>query len=292
MADADPSSNRIDLPPHAAMSIDVEDWFQVQNLAGAIPRDSWETRERRVVRNTDRMLEMMAAAGARSTCFVLGWVAERHPDLVRRIAAAGHEVASHGYGHELIYEIGPERFREDIRRAKGILEGITGTRVLGYRAPNFSITDWALDLLAEEGHAYDSSSFPVVAHDRYGRLSNAPRGRCAYQPRPGIDEVCVSSLRIAGRDIPWGGGAWFRLFPYPVFRWGVQRIIDSGKPFVFYIHPWEIDADQPRVRCAKRTHELRHYTNLAACGPRWGKLLRSRPWCTISDLLERGRRSS
>jgi peptidoglycan/xylan/chitin deacetylase (PgdA/CDA1 family) len=169
MTVADPTSDRIDLPAEAAMSIDVEDWFQVQNLAGAIPRDSWETRERRVVANTDRMLGMMAEAGARSTCFVLGWVAERHPDLVRRIAAAGHEVASHGYGHELIYEIGPERFREDIRRAKGILEGITGTRVLGYRAPNFSITDWALDVLAEEGHAYDSSSFPVVAHDRYGR---------------------------------------------------------------------------------------------------------------------------
>jgi polysaccharide deacetylase family protein (PEP-CTERM system associated) len=292
MTVADPTSDRIDLPAEAAMSIDVEDWFQVQNLAGAIPRDSWETRERRVVANTDRMLGMMAEAGARSTCFVLGWVAERHPDLVRRIAAAGHEVASHGYGHELIYEIGPERVREDIRRAKGILEGITGTRVLGYRAPNFSITDWALDVLAEEGHAYDSSSFPVVAHDRYGRLTNAPRGRCAYQPRPGMDEVCVSSLRIAGRDIPWGGGAWFRLFPYPVFRWGVQRIIDSGKPFVFYIHPWEIDPGQPRVRCAKRTHELRHYTNLAACGPRWGRLLRSRPWCTISELLERARRSS
>lgn len=290
MAVMQPSLPRIELPAQAAMSIDVEDWFQVQNLAGSIGRDTWESRERRVVANTDRMLDMMAEAGARSTCFVLGWVAERHPDLVRRIAAAGHEVASHGYGHELIYEIGPERFREDIRRAKGILEGITGTPVLGYRAPNFSITDWALDVLAEEGHAYDSSSFPVVAHDRYGRLTNAPRGRCAYQPRPGLDEVCVSSLRLMGRDIPWGGGAWFRLFPYPVFQWGVQRILSQGRPFVFYIHPWEIDAGQPRVRCARRSHELRHYTNLAACGPRWQRLLRSRRWCTIGELLGQGRR--
>jgi polysaccharide deacetylase family protein (PEP-CTERM system associated) len=278
----------IALPPRAAMSIDVEDWFQVQNLSASIARDSWESRERRVVTNTERMIGMMRRTGARSTCFVLGWVAERHPGLVRDIVAEGHELASHGYGHELIYEIGPDRFREDIRRAKGILESIAGQRVHGYRAPNFSITDWALDILAEEGHSYDSSSFPVIAHDRYGRLADAPRGRSAYQPRPGIEEVCVSSLRIAGRDIPWGGGAWFRLFPYPIFEWGVRRIIRSGRPFVFYIHPWEIDPGQPRVRCARRSHELRHYTNLAACGPRFERLLASRQWCSISELLSTG----
>lgn len=271
-------------PRNAAMSIDVEDWFQVQNLSGSIPRDSWDSRERRVETNTRRMLEIMARTGARSTCFVLGWVAERHPGLVREIAAAGHEVASHGYGHELIYDIGPERFREDIRRAKRILEDLVGRRVRGYRAPNFSITDWAIDILAEEGYGYDSSSFPVVAHDRYGRLSVSGGGRAVYEIRPGFREVCVSSLRVAGRDIPWGGGGWFRMFPYPLFRAGVTRFIATGQPYVFYIHPWEIDAGQPRVRCAKRSHAWRHYTNLGACADRWEQLLRSHAWCAIEDL--------
>ena len=271
-------------PRNAAMSIDVEDWFQVQNLSGSIPRDSWDSRERRVETNTRRMLEIMARTGARSTCFVLGWVAERHPGLVREIAAAGHEVASHGYGHELIYDIGPERFREDIRRAKRILEDLVGRPIRGYRAPNFSITDWAIDILAEEGYGYDSSSFPVVAHDRYGRLSVSGGGRAVYEIRPGFREVCVSSLRVAGRDIPWGGGGWFRMFPYPLFRAGVARFISTGQPYVFYIHPWEIDAGQPRVRCAKRSHAWRHYTNLGACADRWERLLRSHAWCAIEDL--------
>ena len=269
----------------AAMSIDVEDWFQVQNLSGSIPRDSWDAQERRVEQNTRRMLEIMHRTGARSTCFVLGWVAERHPGLVREIAAAGHEVASHGYGHELIYDIGPDRFREDIRRAKRLLEDIVGRPVVGYRAPNFSITDWAIDILAEEGYTYDSSSFPVVAHDRYGRLTKGGNGQVVYEVAPGIREVCVSSLKVVGRDIPWGGGGWFRLFPYGVFQAGVDRIAKSGQPYVFYIHPWEIDPGQPRVRCARRSHGWRHYMNLHKCADRWERLLRSRSWCAIEDLL-------
>ena len=279
--------NKATAPARAAMSIDVEDWFQVQNLAASIPRSSWETQERRVEKNTRRMLDIMARTGARSTCFVLGWVAERHPDLVREIASAGHEVASHGYGHELIYDIGPERFREDIRRAKRILEDIVGKPVLGYRAPNFSITDWAIDILAEEGYAYDSSSFPVVAHDRYGRLSKGGNGKVIYEVAPGMQEVCVSSLKVAGRDIPWGGGGWFRMFPYRVFQGGVDRIVAGGQPYVFYIHPWEIDPGQPRVRCTKRSHGWRHYMNLHRCADRWERLLRSRSWCAIEDLRER-----
>jgi polysaccharide deacetylase family protein (PEP-CTERM system associated) len=274
--------------PDAAMSIDVEDWFQVQNLAGSVPRDSWERQERRVEANTRRMLDIMERTGARSTCFVLGWVAERHPELVREIAARGHEVASHGHGHELIYEIGPERFREDVRRSKAILEDIVGTRVEGYRAPNFSITDWAIDILAEEGYAYDSSSFPVVAHDRYGRLSKGGGGKAIYEIAPGLREVCVSALDVAGKGIPWGGGGWFRLIPYPLFSAGVSRFIATGQPYVFYIHPWEIDPGQPRVRCAKRSHGWRHYMNLGACAARWERLLASRRWCAIRDLLVAG----
>jgi polysaccharide deacetylase family protein (PEP-CTERM system associated) len=273
----------------AAMSIDVEDWFQVQNLSGSISRVSWDSLESRVEANTRRMLEIMGRTGARSTCFILGWVAERHPDLVRDIASAGHEIASHGYGHELVYDIGPDRFRQDVRAAKRILEDIAGVPVRGYRAPNFSITDWAIDVLAEEGYSYDSSSFPVVAHDRYGRLSVSGGGKAVYDVRPGFKEVCVSSLRIAGKDVPWGGGGWFRLFPYPLFEAGVSRFERSGQPYVFYIHPWEIDPGQPRVRCAKRSHAWRHYMNLGRCADRWERLLKSRQWCAIEDVIEQSR---
>jgi polysaccharide deacetylase family protein (PEP-CTERM system associated) len=272
-------------PSRTAMSVDVEDWFQVQNLAGAIPRSSWDSQECRVVENTRRMLDMMAKSQTRSTCFVLGWVAERHPQLVRDIVAAGHELASHGYGHELVYEIGADRFREDVRRSKRILEDIAGVRVTGYRAPNFSITDWAIDILAEEGYLYDSSSFPVVGHDRYGRLSKGGAGEAIYEISPGFHEVCVSSLSLFGRNIPWGGGGWFRLFPYGLFRVGVDRILASGQPLVFYIHPWEIDPRQPRVKCERRSHAWRHYMNLDRCAGRWERLLAEKKWVAISDLL-------
>jgi polysaccharide deacetylase family protein (PEP-CTERM system associated) len=272
----------------AAMSIDVEDWFQVQNLAGSIPRESWETQERRVEASTERMLEIMRRTGAKSTCFVLGWIAERHPSLVRAIAADGHEIASHGHDHELIYEIGPDRFRADVRRSKAVLEDIVGAKVDGYRAPNFSITDWAIDILAEEGYSYDSSSFPVVAHDRYGRLSKGGAGKTIYELSPGFREVCVSAINVAGKGIPWGGGGWFRLIPYPIFSAGVGRFLSSGEPYIFYIHPWEIDPGQPRVRCVKKSHGWRHYMNLARCAARWERLLASREWCSIRSLLRDG----
>lgn len=274
----------------AAMSIDVEDWFQVQNLQAGVPRSSWDLQDRRVERNTDRMLELMAGAGVKCTCFILGWVAERHPALVKRIASAGHEIASHGWWHELAYEIGPERFRVDVRDSKRLLEDLTGQRVLGYRAPNFSICDWALDVLLEEGYTYDSSSFPVVAHDRYGRLSDVPAGKPVYAARPGLDEVCVSVLKVAGRSLPWGGGGYFRMFPYPIFRAGVRRILQSGTPYVFYIHPWEIDPGQPRVSGIRRDYAFRHYVNLAACDGRFARLLRDFQWTTIADLMSRIRR--
>jgi polysaccharide deacetylase family protein (PEP-CTERM system associated) len=274
----------------AAMSIDVEDWFQVQNLQAGVPRSSWDLQDRRVERNTDRMLELMAGVGVKCTCFILGWVAERHPALVKRIASAGHEIASHGWWHELVYEIGPERFRVDVRDSKRLLEDLTGQRVLGYRAPNFSICDWALDVLLEEGYAYDSSSFPVVAHDRYGRLSDVPAGKPVYAARPGLDEVCVSVLKVAGRSLPWGGGGYFRMFPYPIFRAGVRRILRSGTPYVFYIHPWEIDPGQPRVSGIRRDYAFRHYVNLAACDGRFARLLRDFQWTTIADLMSRIRR--
>lgn len=278
----------------AGMSIDVEDWFQVENLRAVIARDSWETQERRVERNTDRMLELMADRGIRCTCFILGWVAERCPALVRRIAEAGHEIASHGYGHDLIYSLNPEQFRADIIRARDLLENLSGARVRGYRAPSFSITDWAIDILRETGIEYDSSAFPTVAHDRYGRLSGMQAGRPIVQLReakdgkPAFHEVCVSCLNIGRKGLPWGGGGYFRLLPYGVFRSGVQRILKHNQPYVFYIHPWEIDPGQPRAaRGLKRSHRFRHYVNLHRCEARWAALLSDFQWMPIGELLQR-----
>lgn len=275
--------------PLAAMSIDVEDWFQVENLKGVVARETWDERELRVERNTDRMLEMMAARNIRGTCFILGWVAEKCPGLIRRIAAAGHEIASHGFGHELIYTLTPEQFREDIRRAKRLVEDLTGARVRGYRAPSFSITDWAIDVLREEGFEYDSSAFPTVAHDRYGKLQGMDAGRPIVEIRPGFWEVCVSTLTLGSRGVPWGGGGYFRLFPYPLFRWGVRRILSRGGPYVFYIHPWEIDPGQPRMKGLKRSHAFRHYNALSACEGRFERLLKDFEWTTMAEVLESGR---
>jgi polysaccharide deacetylase family protein (PEP-CTERM system associated) len=230
----------------------------------------------------------MAEHGVRSTCFVLGWVAERCPSLVRRIAAEGHEVASHGYGHEVLKDLAPEDFRTDVRRSKALLEGLTGTAVDGYRAPNFSITDWAIPILLEEGFSYDSSAFPVVAHDRYGRLTGMRPGRAVVELRPGFHEVCVSCLTVRSAGVPWGGGAYFRLIPYPVFRRGVGRILRAQPPYVFYIHPWEIDPGQPRVEGLARGYRFRHYVGLERTERRFAALLGEFGWTTMSELLKAG----
>jgi polysaccharide deacetylase family protein (PEP-CTERM system associated) len=276
--------------PAAAMSIDVEDWFQVENLKSAIRRDSWDSQVLRVEQNTDRMLQLLDTHDAKSTFFVLGWVAERCPHLVRRIAEAGHEVASHGYGHELIYDLTPAAFREDVLRANGLLEDITGAKVRGYRAPSFSITDWAVDILLDVGVEYDSSAFRTIAHDRYGKLSGMSAGQPVIKLRSGFTEVCVSSLNVASYPLPWGGGGYFRMIPYPIFSRGVRQILRSGTPYVFYIHPWEIDAGQPRVPAShlKRSHRLRHYVNIDRCQARWTRLLADFEWISIADLLSRG----
>jgi polysaccharide deacetylase family protein (PEP-CTERM system associated) len=271
--------------PKAALSIDVEDWFHVHNLEAVVARDTWDQRELRVERNTERMLELMAERGARCTCFVLGWVAEKCPGLVRRIAAAGHEIASHGYGHELLYTLSPAAFREDVKRGVGLLEAAAGQKVRGYRAPSFSITDWALDVLKELGLDYDSSAFPTAVHDRYGRLSGVEGSQSIAEVRPGLYEIFVSTLRIGHLGVPWAGGGYFRLLPYRLFAHGIRRILNSGRSYVFYIHPWEIDPGQPRVQGLKRTHAFRHYNNLARAEPRFARLLDDFQWTTIADLL-------
>lgn len=270
-----------------AMSVDVEDWFQVQAFAGIIQRNSWDSLESRVVANTERVLEQFAAAGVHATFFTLGWVAERHPALVRRIVEAGHELASHGYGHEQVNVIGETAFRADIRRAKQVLEDAGGVSVLGYRAPTFSIgpriTPWAHAALAEEGYRYSSSVFPI-RHDLYG-APDAPRG--PHRPRPdGVVELPMTTLRAMGRNFPCSGGGWFRLIPYPVFRTALRRVNNHEKqPGIFYFHPWEVDPGQPRMKHAGRLSRFRHYTGLDSMSGRMDQLLRDFAWGRMDEVF-------
>ena len=255
-----------------AMTIDVEDYFQVSAFERIVARDRWHEYESRVGANTDRVLGILAEAGVRATFFVLGWVAERDQAIVRRIAAAGHEVASHGYGHTLVYNQKPEEFRDDVRRGKALLQDATGTRVLGYRAPSFSITErslWALDVLIDEGFTYDTSIFPI-RHDRYG-IPTAPRH--PYYARPGLLEIPASTIRLAGTNLPIAGGGYFRLLPFWWTQFGIRRLNRlEGRPAVFYLHPWELDPHQPRLR-APALSRFRHYRNLGETEGRLRRLL-------------------
>lgn len=273
-------------PGSAAMSVDVEDWFQVENLKPVIPRSTWDSRERRVEANTMRLLEVLSDGQARGTFFILGWVAERHPGLIRRIAEAGHEIASHGYGHDLLYNLTESEFRADVDRSKKLLEDTTGERVVGYRAPSFSITDWAVTILQEMGFEYDSSVFPTVAHDRYGRLSGVDATQPILELRPNFFEVCISCLPLGNRGLPWGGGGYFRMIPYLPWQAGVRRILNTGAPYVFYIHPWEIDPGQPRVEGLGQLNRFRHYLNLGRCEDRFRSLVSSFQWNTVKSVLE------
>lgn len=283
------ASARTDLPGagQAALSIDVEDWFQTENLKDAITREAWDGCELRVERNTRRMLEILDMRGVRATFFVLGWVAEKCPQLVRAIAALGHEVASHGYGHELIYSLQPSAFRADVLRSKRYLEDLTGKPVRGYRAPSFSITEWAVPILQELGFEYDSSVVPTVAHDRYGRLDGMEAGKPIALLRDGFYEVSISCVRLGKRGLPWGGGGYFRLVPYALWRQGVRAILRSGIPYIFYIHPWEIDPGQPRVNGLKGTKGFRQRVNLHRCEERFTALVGAFEWMPLCDLVDR-----
>ena len=268
------------------MTVDVEDWFQVQAFASTIARDDWETLPRRVVANTGRFLAMFDAAGVRATFFVLGWVADRHPDLVRRIVAGGHELASHGYAHRLAHEQTEAAFREDVGRARRLLEDVGGVPVVGYRAPTFSINTrnpWAFDVLEQEGYRYSSSIFPV-RHDLYG-MPDAPR--VPHRVRPGLLEIPMTTVRIGGRNLPCSGGGYFRLLPYLVFRAGLRRVNRiEDMAGVFYTHPWEIDPGQPRVRQAPRMAQFRHTVNLARTQGRIERLLRDFAWGRMDRVFE------
>jgi len=269
-----------------AMTVDVEDWFQVQAFADAIPREEWDFLASRVEANTEHVLAQFAAAGIRATFFTLGWIAERHPGLIRRIVAAGHELASHGHGHERVDRIGPVAFRADIRRARALLEDRGGVRVRGYRAPTFSIgphTPWAHDILAEEGYHYSSSVFPV-RHDIYG-APDAPRR--PHRPRPeGVVELPMTTCRAFGRNLPCSGGGWFRLAPYRLFRAGLRHVnAVDGRPGIFYFHPWEVDPAQPHVWHADRLARFRHYTRVSSMSPRLERLLGDFAWGAMEDVF-------
>jgi len=271
-----------------ALTVDVEDYYHVAALAPSIPRDSWASRESRVVGNTHKLLAIFEQFDVRGTFFVLGWVAERYPQLVRDIAARGHEIACHGFSHRLVYEQPPEEFYEETLRSKNLLEDITGTAVLGYRAASYSIVReslWALDILVELGFVYDSSIFPV-RHDRYG-IPNADRvpHRMTTPNGKRIVEWPLATAKILGFRLPVAGGGYFRLLPYWLSRWGLTSINQRElTPFVFYLHPWEIDPTQPRV-AASALSRFRHYTNLGKCEERLRRLLREFRFGTAKEGL-------
>lgn len=271
-----------------AMSIDVEDYFHVSVFDGVLPRQRWASLESRVVRNTHRLLDLFEQAGVRATFFVLGWVAERNPHLVAAIARGGHEVASHGYGHRLVYDLTPAAFRDDVRRAKDLLESAAGVRVRGYRAPSYSITPrslWALDVLIEEGHEYDASIFPIH-HDRYG-IPVSARHQYIIERRGGaIVEVPGSTVRLGPLNLPIGGGGYFRLLPYAWTAWGIARLnATEGVPAIFYLHPWEIDPDQPRLPTSA-LGRFRHYRNLHDTERRLRRLLDTFRFSTVGAVLQ------
>lgn len=268
-----------------ALTIDVEDYFQVSAFAPYIRRDEWEHRECRVERNVERILGMLAQHRAQATFFTLGWVAERYPAMVRSIVEHGHELASHGYGHQRASDLSEAEFFEDVHRAKSILENIGGQPVLGYRAPSFSIGTgnlWALDTLLKAGYRYSSSIYPVK-HDHYG-MPDAPR--FAHEIRPGLIEVPPTTLRLFDRNLPSSGGGFFRLLPYSVSRWMLRQVnMREAQSVVFYFHPWEIDAAQPRVAGIDAKTRFRHYVNIERNERKLDRLLSDFRWGRMDKLF-------
>ncbi len=270
--------------PSNALTIDVEDYFQVSAFAPHIPRSDWAIRECRIERNMDRILAMLDAHDTKATFFTLGWVAERYPNVVRRIVDNGHELASHGYGHERASDQTPDGFFADINVAKLILEDLSGKEVRGYRAPSFSIGErnlWAFEILEKAGYQYSSSIYPI-RHDHYG-MPDAPR----HAHRIGsLLEVPATTLRFFNRNWPASGGGYFRLMPYPLSRWMIRRVNDVDQlSAVFYFHPWEIDTDQPRIPGINARTRFRHYINIDRMESRLNRLLADFSWGRMDELF-------
>ncbi|NLX97041.1 MAG: DUF3473 domain-containing protein [Rhodopirellula sp.] len=271
--------------PRNALTIDVEEHFQVHAFETVVDRSDWDRYPSRVVANTRRILRLLAEWEVHATFFVLGWVADRHPDLVKEIAAGGHEIATHGYWHELIYRQTTEEFAADLRQSlEAIGRALRGLQPAGYRAPAFSITKrslWALDVLRDHGIVYDSSIFPLAAHDRYGI---ADADRFAKKTASGVWEFPVSTIRMGKQNLPVAGGGYFRLYPLRLTRWAIRRLNAQGHPAVMYLHPWEFDPDQPRMADAPWLSRFRHYVNLHKTESRLAALLNEfqfAPMCEI-----------
>ncbi|MFV0645014.1 MAG: XrtA system polysaccharide deacetylase [Sphingomonadaceae bacterium] len=271
----------------SGLSVDVEDWFQVGAFEKVIDRDNWDQLECRVERNVERILALFAETGVSATFFTLGWVAERYGPLVRRISEMGHESASHGYGHERVFQIGPERFADDIDRSRKLLQDASGQPVTGYRAPSFSIdqrTPWAHEILAERGYRYSSSVAPVV-HDHYG-WPDAPR--FAFHPLADSDliEIPVTTAMLGSKRVAAGGGGFFRVLPYSFSRWAIRQVMQQdSQPAIFYFHPWEVDPRQPRVSKAPIRSRLRHYTSLDHMEHKLRRLLDDFSWGRMDGLI-------
>jgi len=269
-----------------ALSVDVEDWFQVGAFERTIAREDWAGLTHRVERNTDAVLALFEDAGVKATFFTLGWVAERYPALMRRIVEAGHEIASHGYDHARVFTFDGAGFRADLRKARAILEDTSGQAVIGYRAPSFSIdrrTPWAHEVLAEEGYVYSSSVAPI-RHDHYG-WPESPR--FAWKPVAGspLVELPVTTAKLAGRTLAAGGGGFFRLLPYGFSRWAIRQVNGrEERPAIIYFHPWEIDPDQPRVPGAPLRSRVRHYSNLSVMADKLRRLTRDFQWTRVDAL--------
>jgi polysaccharide deacetylase family protein (PEP-CTERM system associated) len=273
--------------PRNAMTVDVEDYFQVSAFERHVPRDAWDAKECRVERNVDRILGLFDRHGVQATFFTLGWVAERYPQMLRRVVAQGHEIASHGWSHVRVTQQDAEAFRQDVLRTKSLLEDVSGQEVIGYRAASYSIGEsnlWALDVLSDTGHRYSSSIYPI-RHDLYG-MPNAPR--FAFRPVEGHSflEFPVTTVKIGGRNLPCGGGGWFRLLPYAGTRWALRRVnaVDRESA-IFYFHPWEVDPEQPRQPGLDAKTRFRHYLNLHRTERRLDRLLRDFAWGRMDEVL-------
>jgi len=269
-----------------AMSVDLEEHFQVQALACRVERTEWGSRQSRVDWSANRILDLFAENKVKATFFTLGWIAERHPRIISRIVREGHELASHGYEHIRVDTQTPEQFRADIRRTKAILEDIGGVGVHGYRAATFSIGRknlWAFSVLAEENHAYSSSINPI-RHDLYG-MNDAPRSPFFPRGPDGVPEYPISTIRVLGRNWPCGGGGFFRLQPYAVSRWAIEQVNRRDQmPSIFYFHPWEIDSDQPREPGLPVKSRIRHYLNLSRMESRLNRLVNDFTWDTLDRV--------
>lgn len=270
-----------------AISIDVEDYFQVSAFEHHIPRQDWPTLECRVEANMERILELLNIRGIKATFFVLGWIAERYPQIVRSIVAGGHELASHGYQHQRVFNLTPDEFRQDISRTKGLLEDLGSVSVIGYRAPSYSIGEqnlWAHEVLDSVGYQYSSSIYPI-AHDHYGMPSAS---RFIYSPieTSTFLEIPITTTDLMGKRWPAGGGGYFRLFPYAISQWMVQRVNEHDKmPCIFYFHPWEIDPGQPRQKGISLKTRFRHYVNLNRMESKLKRLADDFKWDRVDKVF-------